>query len=132
MHPRALAQLDHYLGAEKAKAWRNQAHLFCIEPLGYLDTLWCLEHASLVCTDSGGLQKEAAFFGKPVLILRDETEWKELVDGGIAELIGTNTDLLKDALTRMALKEGHSIASLFGSGQAADIICQSLIGNTAS
>jgi len=132
MHPRAHAQLERYLGADQAKEWLNQTHLFCIEPIGYLDTLWCLAHASLVCTDSGGLQKEAAFFGKPVLILRDETEWNELVENGIAVLIGTNASLLKNALLQLSQTDGSLIASLFGSGQAADVICQTLIGKTAS
>ena len=53
-----------------------------INPVGYLDMINLLSHSSIVLTDSGGLQKEAFFFAKPCVTLRNETEWVELVDGG--------------------------------------------------
>lgn len=60
------------------------------QPLGYLDLVSALEHASLVITDSGGIQEEAPTFQKPVLILREVTERPEAVEAGVAELVGTD------------------------------------------
>jgi UDP-GlcNAc3NAcA epimerase len=53
-----------------------------IEPLGYIDMNALMAGCELVLTDSGGLQKEAYFHGKPCITLRDETEWVELVEAG--------------------------------------------------
>ena len=53
-----------------------------VEPIGYLGMIYLIEHCRLVMTDSGGLQKEAYFFKKPCVTLRDETEWVELVENG--------------------------------------------------
>ena len=58
------------------------------EPLGYLDTLKLAGSARALLTDSGGLQEEAAALGTPALILRNETEWRYLVDAGVHALIG--------------------------------------------
>ena len=58
-----------------------------IEPVGYFDMIALLKNCRVVLTDSGGLQKEAYFFKKPCVTLRDETEWKELVEGGGWRLI---------------------------------------------
>jgi UDP-GlcNAc3NAcA epimerase len=60
--------------------------LTVIDPVGFIDMLALLQASSLVLTDSGGLQKEAFYAGKPVIILRDETEWVELLEIGCAAL----------------------------------------------
>lgn len=62
-----------------------------IEPVGYLEMVWLLENCVLVITDSGGLQKEAYFFKKYCVTLRNETEWKELIDSKVNILVGSNT-----------------------------------------
>jgi UDP-GlcNAc3NAcA epimerase len=61
-----------------------------LNPVGYFDMLELLKHASTVMTDSGGLQKEAYFFKKQCLTMRDETEWVELVDRGYNALTGAD------------------------------------------
>jgi len=63
-----------------------------IDPVGYFDMLELLKNCSMVITDSGGLQKEAFFNKKPVVIARTETEWVELVDNGFALIVGANAD----------------------------------------
>ena len=62
-----------------------------IDSVGYFDMLQLLKNCKLVMTDSGGLQKEAFFNKKPVVILREETEWKELCENGFAETVGTDS-----------------------------------------
>ncbi len=55
--------------------------------------VWLLKNCELVMTDSGGLQKEAYFFGKYCVTMRDETEWVELVDNGFNRLVGSNQQI---------------------------------------
>lgn len=74
VHPRTRKLLD-----AKGVAPQN---LRLIEPLAYLDMAWLLHHASMLYTDSGGLQKEAYFHRVPCVTLRDETEWLETVEAG--------------------------------------------------
>ena len=64
------------------------SNLKLIEPVGYLNMVWLIDNCSLVMTDSGGLQKEAFFYKKPCITLRDETEWIELVENNYNFLAG--------------------------------------------
>lgn len=70
----------------------NRDGINVIEPVGYFDMIQLLRNCRLVMTDSGGLQKEAYFFGKPCVTLRDETEWIELADHGFNKVAGTNSE----------------------------------------
>lgn len=65
-----------------------------VEPLPYPEMIDLLRHASLVISDSGGLQEEAPTFGVPVLILRDSTERPEILEAGLGRLVGTKKDLI--------------------------------------
>jgi UDP-GlcNAc3NAcA epimerase len=90
-----------------------------IDPVGYFDMLYLLENSSLVLTDSGGLQKEAYYFNKPAVIMRDQTEWVDLVEKGVAKLTGADKDEIL-----MAVRQFVGMASfpknLYGDGSAAD------------
>ena len=68
-----------------------------IDPVGYFDIISLLKNCRLVITDSGGMQKEAYFFGKHCLTLRDETEWVELTEQGYNTLVGVNEKKITDA-----------------------------------
>jgi len=71
-----------------------------VDPLGYLDTIKLVACARALLTDSGGLQEEAAVLGTPVLVLRNETEWRYLVDAGCQKLIGNTYDAILDGARR--------------------------------
>lgn len=68
-----------------------------IDPVGYFDMLELLKNCSMVITDSGGLQKEAFFNKKPVIIAREETEWVELVHNGFAKITAADSKSIYDA-----------------------------------
>ena len=68
-----------------------------INPVGYFDMLELLKNCTMVFTDSGGLQKEAFFNKKHCIILREETEWIELVENGFAKIVGSDATKIKSA-----------------------------------
>ena len=71
------------------------------EPLGYVDFVTALDGARLVLTDSGGVQEECAALGKPVLVLRHDTERPEAVDAGVAVLVGTDSARIVEVASRL-------------------------------
>jgi len=97
-----------------------------IEPVGYLEMVWLINHCDMVMTDSGGLQKEAFFFEKPCMTLRDETEWVELVDNGFNILVGANKEKILLTYGNHQFNNDFSI-DLYGRGQASHVIVGHLI-----
>ncbi len=95
-------------------------------PLSYLETLAALQKSRLVLTDSGGLQKEAAFSGKCCVVLRPETEWVELVKDGAAILVNADSDKILEA-TRKLIDQKPKQTNQFGTGHAAQIIVKKII-----
>jgi len=93
-----------------------------IRPVGYFDMLELLKKTRLVLTDSGGLQKEAYFFKKPCLTLRDETEWVELVENGFNELVGTQMADILRAYHQVLLSGSDFAIDLYGNGSASSRI----------
>jgi UDP-GlcNAc3NAcA epimerase len=93
-----------------------------IDPVGYFDMIELLKHCSFVITDSGGLQKEAFFFKKHGLIIRDETEWTELVDLSYNFIVGSNQKKILDAVEFMSKKEIEFDAKPYGQGDASEKI----------
>ncbi len=81
VHPRTSAALER-------QGLQLSPRILATRPLGYLDTLCLVQSAQALLTDSGGLQEEAAVLGTPILLVRNETEWRYLIDAGVAVLIG--------------------------------------------
>lgn len=98
-----------------------------LDPVGYFDMLALLKGCSLVMTDSGGLQKEAYFFARPCITLRDETEWVELVTAGANVLVGADPDKIEAAVTAMSVRAVDFRGDLYGGGQAAARIADILL-----
>jgi len=99
-----------------------------IEPVGYLEMVWFIDNCSLVMTDSGGLQKEAYFFEKQCIILRDETEWVELVEHGVNTLAGANKEKIIDYYKNNSkFNTNNSLLNLYGDGKASERIIKELL-----
>lgn len=99
----------------------------CIDPVGYFEMLWLLQHCALVATDSGGVQKEAFFHEKYCLTLRDTTEWVELVNANANVLVGADADKIQSEGVKNL---GNAIPypkDLYGDGNAAKLIAQCLL-----
>lgn len=98
-----------------------------IEPVGYFDMIELLKNCDYVMTDSGGLQKEAFFFKKYCIVLRDETEWVELVESGFNILVGSNPNLIRQAVKSVENKNLDFNVDLYGRGNASGQIISSLV-----
>ena len=93
-----------------------------LEPVGYFDMIELLKRCSFVITDSGGLQKEAYFFKKHCIVIRDETEWTELVDLGYNYVVGTDQEAILNQATAIMESESDFSEMPYGDGSAADKI----------
>lgn len=100
-----------------------------IDPVGYFDMIMLLKSCELVITDSGGVQKEAFFFGKHCITLRKETEWVELVENGFNKLVGSDSQQLASAFEYFKTEKSDFSIDLYGKGHAAKVIAE-LIKNT--
>ena len=96
------------------------------EPFGYFEMMNLLTKCSLVVTDSGGLQKEAFFFQKYCVTLREQTEWTELVDNGFNQIAGANSRKIYDAYKNMINKNGNFDVELYGDGTASKKILETI------
>jgi UDP-GlcNAc3NAcA epimerase len=113
LHPRTAKLLDKY-------GFKLKIDL--IDPVGYFDMIELLKNCSLVMTDSGGLQKEAYFFEKNCVTLRDETEWVELVANGANKLAGADGALIQKFALEMLNKTSDFSTKLYGDGRSGEQI----------
>lgn len=101
-------------------------HVRLLDPQPYAETQALVMNARLVLTDSGGLQKEAAFHSVPCVTLRDETEWVELIDAGVNRLAGADTaTIVRLAHEARWPKRGIS-GQLYGNGNTSDDIVKAI------
>ena len=98
-----------------------------LEPVSYLEMIYLLQSCKMVLTDSGGLQKEAYFFKKPCLTLRDETEWVELVEKGYNTIVGASKEKIIQGFLKITDNSSIEFCNaLYGEGKAAEIIIQTI------
>lgn len=119
LHPRTRKELEH-------QGITIPVHV--IHPVGYFDMLELLKNCSSVITDSGGLQKEAFFFHRQCITLREETEWTELVDAGFNVLAGASSKGILEAWQKTQSTAPDFNIDLYGGGNAAGRIVDCLIG----
>lgn len=105
LHPRTKKMLASY---------DIKPHITLIDPVGYFDMLELLKHCRVVVTDSGGLQKEAFFNQKHCIIVREETEWVELVTHGFAKVVGSDPDKIEKAFEEFTTVTKDFTKELYG------------------
>jgi UDP-N-acetylglucosamine 2-epimerase (non-hydrolysing) len=111
-------------------------NIILLDPLDYLPMVQLMRHASLVLTDSGGLQEEAPAFGTPVLVMRAVTERPEGVQAGTVRLVGTDPALIITEACRLlddpqAYTEMAQAINPYGDGKAAGRIVQAILDYSA-
>ena len=125
MNPNVRESVQRVLGQHGT----SNVHL--IEPQGYLPFVALMQRASVILTDSGGVQEEAPSFKKPVLVMRDTTERPEAVNAGTVRLVGTNSETIVNETTRVLMHGDHiqrigQAYNPYGDGFAANRICEVL------
>ena len=109
-------------------------NMFFIEPLEYLSFVYLMEKATIVLTDSGGIQEEAPGLGKPVLVMRDTTERPEALDAGTVKLVGTDYDMIVGNVSELlddeeAYRRMSQAVNPYGDGKACPRIVNHLATN---
>ncbi len=126
LHPRTVRAVEE-LRAEGAWSISGDVpSIRLLDAVSFLDMI-CLEtDADLILTDSGGVQKEAWFLKKPVVVLREETEWIEIIESGNGKLTGASPEKILEAALGYLDNPPASFPPIFGNGHAAREILEVL------
>lgn len=127
IHPRTKKMLIN-LSKKSFSEIENNQQIQIISPVSFLDMVSLEKNASLIITDSGGVQKEAYFFKKPCIILRPETEWVEVIESGVGILADANEDKILGSVKKL-LNDDLTYPPIFGDGKAAEFICSTILRN---
>lgn len=128
-HPRTVKAIQERLPEILIEKLESGKNLKIISPLDFFDMIAMEHHCRFIMTDSGGVQKEAYFLKKDVVILRNETEWVEVVESGHGFIVGTDPEKIHSAVKQITNQTNHSYPSLFGDGNAAQFICNEMLKN---
>jgi UDP-GlcNAc3NAcA epimerase len=116
-HPRTRASLEN-------AAIALAPHVRLLQPLGYLDLAALASRARVILTDSGGLQKEAYWYGIPCVTLRPSTEWVDTVELGANTLVDDDPERIEAAVATARMPAG--LPPLYGDGRASERIAETL------
>jgi UDP-GlcNAc3NAcA epimerase len=119
LHPRTLASINHYGLSDHLQNIR------VIAPVSYLDMVSLEQSAQVILTDSGGVQKEAFFYGVPCITMREETEWVETVTLGWNQIVGTDQKKIYSAF--LQAKKGRNDYLPYGDGRCSRRIMSKIV-----
>jgi len=112
---------------KKLQAFNLKLNVTLLDPVGYFDMIELLKNSSLVMTDSGGLQKEAFFFKKNCVTMRQQTEWVELINANVNVLTGANKQKIITEVDQMLIRPSDFTINLYGNGKASKNIINVLL-----
>ncbi len=121
LHPRTAKVLEERLGETVYNKVKNSNYIKVIPGVSFFEMITLEKNAEIIITDSGGVQKESYFLGKPCLILRPQTEWVEIVEKGAALLVDDDYDDIVKGYAKM-LNKKIDFPPIFGDGRAAENI----------
>ncbi len=123
LNPNVQVPVNKILGKQK--------NIYLLKPQSYLPFVSLMLHAKIVLTDSGGVQEEASSLGKPVLVMRENTERPETVISGTVKLVGTNKSKIVEEVSKLLEDKSYynkmaNIVNILGDGMASERIVQIL------
>ncbi len=121
LHPRTINALEKE-NPKLLLRLNNIESVKLVPPVSYLEMIMLEKNAAIICTDSGGVQKEAHFFRRPCLVLRSESEWIELVKNGTAVLVDDDRETIREAFVKMINANELSYPGFYGNGKAAEFM----------
>ncbi|MCK4639243.1 MAG: UDP-N-acetylglucosamine 2-epimerase (non-hydrolyzing) [Bacteroidales bacterium] len=130
IHPRTSKLLKNNLSTGLYQAIKNNPLIKIISPVSFLDMIVLEKNTEMIFTDSGGVQKEAYFFQKPCIIMRSETEWKEIVENKAAIVTDADEKRILNAYEHFKKSNKILFPPIFGDGKASEFICKEIIKNS--
>lgn len=127
LHPRTFKMLPVMIADDLKDRLDANPYLRMTGPVTYFDMLLLEKNCRMIITDSGGVQKESYFFRKPCLVLRSESEWKELMELGTAAIVDADPALIKQAFQSYYNQPPKQFPGIFGDGHAAEFILNELM-----
>ena len=124
VHPRTKKQIGKFFGKEVLNKEFEEFRI--IPPASFLDSILLESNAAFIITDSGGIQKEAYFFKRKSLILREQTEWVEILANKAALLVGANEQRIVEGFNKLKDLNANFIP-IFGDGKAGYSICRKIL-----
>ncbi len=121
IHPRTRKLLENYNLLDSLKK------VTLVDPLPYMDMVRLEQSSKVILTDSGGVQKEAFFYGVPCITMRDETEWIETVHAGWNTLTGANTNAIIDAFLASDKPPQRMATTPYGEGNASELCLKAIL-----
>jgi UDP-GlcNAc3NAcA epimerase len=129
LHPRTAKLLEHNISSSVYNAVMNNTRFKIAEPASFVEMIALEKNATIVVTDSGGVQKEAFYFKKPCIILRPETEWIELVNCGAAIITDADKEKILSAFEHYKTNKQLEFPAFYGDGKAAEFICTEMLNH---
>ncbi|MGN0032520.1 MAG: non-hydrolyzing UDP-N-acetylglucosamine 2-epimerase [Candidatus Limimorpha sp.] len=129
LHPRTSKILRDSLDSVILDKITDSDNIVTMPPVSFFDMITLERNSKMVITDSGGVQKEAFFYGKPCVILRGETEWREIVECGAAILTDADESRIQEAYKAFTTATPQYFPDIFGDGDAAKFICKEMLKN---
>jgi len=127
LHPRTKKMLSKNLTPSLYQKITENKRIMISKPVSFLDMINLEKNAFMIITDSGGVQKEAYFFHKPVLILRPQTEWVEIVEQGAGKICDADQQKIIEAFQTFRYDQKINFSPIFGDGKAAEFIARKMV-----
>lgn len=129
LHPRTRKQLEKTFEGNPWESLQTNPNIHLLKPVSFLDMICLQKNSKMIITDSGGIQKEAFFFGKPCIILRPETEWVEIIDKGAGILCNSEPLRILNAYQHFQQYKIPPTDGVYGNGDAARKILLTMINH---
>lgn len=127
LHPRTSKIIETKLPKKLFQRLSGNSNIHLIPPVSYLEMILLEKNARLILTDSGGVQKEAYFFKKPLVVARPETEWVEIIENGAGIIADADESKILESVEYFLNKHSLDFPNVFGDGHAAEFVCRTMI-----
>lgn len=126
LHPRTKKLLEMNVDRDIYGKLRASSHMKIVPPVSFFDMIRLEKNAKIIMTDSGGVQKESFFFGKPCVIFLKDTPWKEVIESGAGVAVDADKNHITSAYMKM-VNQPVEFPHLFGDGRAAEKIVEQIV-----
>ncbi len=127
LHPRTSKIIETKLPKDIYERLSANINIRLIPPVSYLEMIMLEKNARLILTDSGGVQKEAYFFKKPLVVARPETEWVEIIENGAGIIADADETKIIESVKYFLNIDSLDFPGEFGDGHAAEFICRTML-----